>query len=80
MKKLIMIACALSPLLVHGQDDLVRKLESNKSYTVVKNDESDKKYHFTNVIDLEHTSVQRTSSKLQVPAGAILPIHFLKVK
>src|ERR1700761_9314108 len=62
MKKVIMLAAVLSPLFVHAQDELVRKLESNKSYNTIKSDDHDKKYHFTTVIDLEHTDVRNQAS------------------
>ena len=62
MKKLIMLALAAAPLLVHAQDDLIRKIESNKSYNIIKSDDDNKKYHFTSVIDLERTCVKNQAS------------------
>jgi bleomycin hydrolase len=53
---------AMCPVLVHAQDDLVRKLESNKSYVTIKSNDPDKKYHFSDVIDLEHTDVRNQAS------------------
>ena len=66
MKKFFILAWALSPLLVRAQDDLVKKIESNKSYTntpanPTKKDK-DSKYKFTKVIDLEHTGVCNQAS------------------
>lgn len=62
MKKLIMLALAAAPLLVRAQDDLIRKIESNKSYNTIKSDDDNKKYHFTSVIDLERTCVKNQAS------------------
>jgi len=68
MKKLILIASVLLPMLANAQDDLIRKIESNKSYTSApKKDGSEKsddnaKYHFKNVIDLDHTCVKNQAS------------------
>ena len=66
MNKFFILAWALSPLLVRAQDDLVKKIESNKSYTntpanPTKKDK-DSKYKFTKVIDLEHTGVCNQAS------------------
>jgi bleomycin hydrolase len=63
MKKLTLLAFGLFPMLVHAQDDLIRKIESNKSYNTIKTDvPDDKKYHFNTLIDLEHTSVKNQAS------------------
>ena len=65
MRKLTLLALGMFPMLLHAQDDLIRKIESNKSYTTIKSndaDADDKKYHFNNVIDLEHTSVKNQAS------------------
>ena len=66
MKKLLILGF-LFPIFVQAQDDLIRKIESNKSYTTPspatgKNDADDKKYHFTKLIDLEHTDVCNQAS------------------
>ncbi len=51
------------PAFVHAQDDLIRKIESNKSYnTITVNDKDDRKYKFTKLIDLEHTDVCNQAS------------------
>ena len=50
------------PLLSHAQDDLIRKIESNKSYTSIKNDDPKNKYVFNRIIDLERTSVKNQAS------------------
>lgn len=51
-----MITTALLPVFVHAQDDLVKKLETNKS------DSAKKKFTFTEVINLEKTSVKNQGS------------------
>ena len=56
MKKILMLALAALPVMAHAQDDLVKKLDANKS------DDASKKYHFTKLIDLEHTSVKNQAS------------------
>ena len=56
MKKIFMLALAALPIMAHAQDDLVKKLDANKS------DDAKKKYHFTKLIDLEHTSVKNQAS------------------
>ncbi len=66
MKKLLILGF-LFPIFVHAQDDLIRKIESNKSYTtstvaITKGETDDKKYHFTKLIDLEHTDVCNQAS------------------
>jgi bleomycin hydrolase len=60
MKKLIILAWVLSPLWVHAQD--VRTIASDKSYTAINYKDHDKKYHFTKVIDLEHTDIKNQAS------------------
>ncbi len=62
MKKLIMLAWALLPLLANAQDDLIRRIESNKSYNTPTPNDKDHKYKFTKVIDLEHTGVCNQAS------------------
>ncbi len=62
MKKIIILALTLSPLLSHAQDDLIRKIESNKSYNNYKSDDDNKKYHFSSIIDLERTCVKNQAS------------------
>ena len=62
MRKLIILVFALSSLLARAQDDLIRKLESNKSYATYKGDDNNKKYHFYSVIDLERTCVKNQAS------------------
>jgi bleomycin hydrolase len=64
MKKLILLSFALMPLVADAQDDLIKKIESNKSYVTPKaGDNSDNtKYHFTKLIDLEHTDVCNQAS------------------
>ena len=75
MKKFIILAVAVSPLLVHAQDELIRKIESNHSYVttpsapipppnapIPKNEDPNRKYEFNNIIDLEHTSVKNQAS------------------
>ncbi len=62
MKKLLLLALAAAPVLVNAQDDLIRKIESNKSYTVSKGDFDQTKYHFNTIIDLEHTDVRNQAS------------------
>lgn len=56
MKKLICIIAAVMPLMVFAQDDLVKKLDNNKS------DSSKTKFKFTNIINLERTSVKNQAS------------------
>jgi bleomycin hydrolase len=55
MKKLVLIIAAL-PVFAFGQDDLVKKLETNKS------DSSKKKFTFTEIINLEKTCVKNQGS------------------
>ena len=62
MRKLTILGFLFLPLFVNAQDDLIRKIESNKSYTTPKGDNDDKKYHFTKLIDLEHTDVCNQAS------------------
>lgn len=57
MKKITLFACTgLISLAAHAQDDLVKKLEDNKS------DSSKKKFEFTDIINLENTSVKNQGS------------------
>jgi bleomycin hydrolase len=56
MKKIIMLFFAALPLVASAQDDLVKKLDNNKS------DSAKKKYHFTDVVNLENTSVKNQAS------------------
>lgn len=56
MKKILMaMVCAL-PLLVHAQDDLVKKLDANKS------DSAKKKFIFTPLLNVECTDVKNQGS------------------
>jgi len=56
MKKIIILALSVFPVFANAQDDLVKKLDANKS------SDTSKKYHFTDIIDLEHTSVKNQAS------------------
>lgn len=56
MKKSTIILSMLLPFMVNAQDDLVKKLEANKS------DSSKKKFVFTNKINLENSSVKNQGS------------------
>lgn len=56
MKKFALLFATAMPALVFAQDDLVKKLENNKS------DSSKKKFVFTDVINLEKTSVKNQGS------------------
>ena len=56
MKKLLLVIAATLPLMVQAQDDLVKKLDANKS------DSAKKKFVFTPVINLETTSVKNQGS------------------
>ena len=56
MKRLMFCAVLALPVLAHAQDDLVKKLDANKS------DSSKKKFTFTDVINLENTSVKNQGS------------------
>lgn len=56
MKKITIILSLLLPVVANAQDDLVKKLESNKS------DSSKKKFVFTNKINLENSSVKNQGS------------------
>ena len=63
MKKLTLLGFLMLPAFVHAQDDLIRKIESNKSYnTIPVSDKDDRKYKFTKLIDLEHTDVCNQAS------------------
>jgi bleomycin hydrolase len=56
MKKLMVLMAIAMPVLALAQDDLVKKVEGNKS------DSSKKKFTFTHVIDLEDTDVKNQGS------------------
>lgn len=56
MKKIVLLIAAAFPLIVFAQDDLVKKLENNKS------DSAKKKFVFTDIINLERTSVKNQGS------------------
>ncbi len=56
MKKLILILAAVLPFISFAQDDLVKKLDANKS------DSAKKKFVFTDIINLENTSVKNQAS------------------
>jgi bleomycin hydrolase len=56
MKKVFVFLFAAMPILAVAQDDLVKKLETNKS------DSSKKKFQFKHMIDLENTSVKNQGS------------------
>ncbi|RYD57993.1 MAG: aminopeptidase [Sphingobacteriales bacterium] len=56
MKKLMVLMALAMPVLALAQDDLVKKVEGNKS------DSSKKKFTFTHVIDLENTDVKNQGS------------------
>ena len=65
MKKLILLVALGLPMFAGAQDDLIKKIESNHSYTTSKpgkSDVDDNKYHFNDIIDLEHTHVQNQAS------------------
>ncbi len=62
MKRLTIIGFLLLPAFVHAQDDLIRKIESNKSYVTVTDENDKDHYHFTKLIDLEHTDVCNQAS------------------
>ena len=56
MKKLLLFIAAALPLMAVAQDDLVKKLDANKS------DSSKKKFTFTPVINLECTDIKNQGS------------------
>ncbi|HQE11533.1 MAG TPA: C1 family peptidase [Flavipsychrobacter sp.] len=56
MKKLLMGMMLLLPALTHAQDDLIKKIDANKS------DSAKKKFEFTPVINVERTSVKNQAS------------------
>jgi bleomycin hydrolase len=64
MKKILVLGFFVSPLFAHSQDDLIRKIESNKSYSTPKpaGDNDQSKYYFNSIIDLEHTDVCNQAS------------------
>ncbi|MBL7718220.1 MAG: aminopeptidase [Flavipsychrobacter sp.] len=56
MKNVLFLIAAAMPGIAFAQDDLVKKLEGNKS------DSANKKYQFTTVINLENTPVKNQGS------------------
>ena len=65
MKKLWIAVLILTPFASGAQDELIKKIESNHSYVKSKDgqpDDSTKKFHFRDLIDLEHTSVKNQAS------------------
>ena len=56
MKKILLLVIAALPLLANAQDDLVKKSNANKT------DDTAKKYHFSDLIDVEHSSVKNQAS------------------
>jgi bleomycin hydrolase len=56
MKRLILCAALALPIVAHAQDDLVKKLENNKSDSAKKN------FTFTEVINIEKTPVKNQGS------------------
>ena len=56
MKKLLMLLAVALPLFATAQDDLVKKLDANKS------DSAKKKFIFTDIINIENTSVKNQAS------------------
>ncbi len=56
MKKLLLLITAAMPMLVFAQDDLIKKLDANKS------DSAKKKFVFTDIINVERTSVKNQAS------------------
>ena len=60
-----MLAIAALPLAAQAQDDLIKKVEMNHTYstlTPAKPDDSSKKYRFSDIVDLEHTKVKNQAS------------------
>ncbi len=71
MKKISILALCIAPLVTNAQDDLIRKIESNHSYTTTdhkpdketkKKEDPNSKYKFHKLIDLEHTGVKNQAS------------------
>ena len=56
MKRLIILAAAILPVFANAQDNLILKLEANKS------DNAPKKFVFTKIINLENTYVKNQAS------------------
>jgi len=56
VKKLVALLAMASPFFASAQDDLIKKLDANKS------DNAKKKFTFTDVINLERTSVKNQAS------------------
>ena len=65
MTKFLIFSFLVFPVALFAQDDLIRKIESNHSYktsTPTPQDDTDKKYKFKTIIDLEHTSIKNQAS------------------
>lgn len=56
MKKLLLGVVMMLPTFVHAQDDLIKKIDANKS------DSAKKKFVFTDVLNVERTSVKNQAS------------------
>ncbi len=56
MRKMLAVLAFSLPVVVFAQDDLIKKIDANKS------DSAKNKYKFTHVIDLENTSVKNQGS------------------
>ncbi|MBS1587083.1 MAG: aminopeptidase [Bacteroidetes bacterium] len=56
MKKVLMLWAAVLPFVATAQDDLIKKLDANKS------DDARQKFVFTDIINLERTSVKNQAS------------------
>ncbi|OJW85210.1 MAG: aminopeptidase [Bacteroidetes bacterium 46-16] len=56
MKKVLIFLAAAMPLFATAQDDLIKKLDANKS------DSAKKKFIFTDIVNLERTSVKNQAS------------------
>lgn len=56
MKKLLLGVVMMLPIFVHAQDDLIKKIDANKS------DSAKKKFVFTDVLNVERTSVKNQAS------------------
>ncbi len=56
MKKLLLGVVIMLPIFVHAQDDLIKKIDANKS------DSAKKKFVFTDVLNVERTSVKNQAS------------------
>lgn len=62
MRKITILVLLGFSLSVHAQDDLIRKIESNRSYSTPNKADKNKKFHFNNLIDLERTCVKNQAS------------------